>query len=260
MQKIALCVGINNYPGSGSDLQGCQNDVYDWAAELAARGFLVKTLLDFQATRANIIANIKYLFSKTVSGDSLIIQFSGHGTRVPDESGDEADGFDEALCPYDLPNLVYDDEIWALCKLKKPGVQLVFISDSCHSGSVVRAISPAAAGRPRFLGFGSILSAFPLFQFREVRPLSEPFSDDGKSPWPMLLKGGCQDVEYSYDAVFNGRPNGAFTRTALDALKLLGPNATYADWHKAIRKKLPSRNYPQAPTLIGSYQSAKIFS
>jgi len=67
-----------------------------------------------------------------------------------------------------------------------------------------------------------------------------------------LLLAGCQDTEYSYDAYFKGRPNGAFTFVALRALATLKPGATYRDWHAAIRKALPSRQYPQAPNLYGS--------
>jgi hypothetical protein len=63
---------------------------------------------------------------------------------------------------------------------------------------------------------------------------------------------GCQDTEYSYDAWFQGRPNGAFTYVALRALKSLPAKATYRDWYKAIRKVLPSRQYPQTPNFYGS--------
>ncbi len=31
MTKRALCVGINDYPGTNSDLSGCVNDAEDWA-------------------------------------------------------------------------------------------------------------------------------------------------------------------------------------------------------------------------------------
>ena len=46
MAKTALCIGINNYPGTHMDLQGCINDAQDWAAELATRGFTVTQLID----------------------------------------------------------------------------------------------------------------------------------------------------------------------------------------------------------------------
>ena len=47
-------------------------------------------------------------------------------------------------------------------------------------------------------------------------------------------------------------PNGAFTFVALRALKSLPAAATYSDWYKAIRKLLPSQQYPQTPNLYGS--------
>ena len=53
----------------------------------------------------------------------------------PDENGDETDGLDEALCPYDLQTkgeALTDDEIHALFAARKAGVKLVLISDSRH--------------------------------------------------------------------------------------------------------------------------------
>ncbi len=46
MAKLAVCVGINNYPGNGNDLFGCINDAEDWSVELTKRGFEVAKLLD----------------------------------------------------------------------------------------------------------------------------------------------------------------------------------------------------------------------
>jgi hypothetical protein len=34
MSHRALCVGINDYPGSNMDLAGCVNDARDWQALL----------------------------------------------------------------------------------------------------------------------------------------------------------------------------------------------------------------------------------
>ena len=41
MTKRALCIGINDYPGTGSDLAGCVNDANDWGDALQGRGFEV---------------------------------------------------------------------------------------------------------------------------------------------------------------------------------------------------------------------------
>jgi hypothetical protein len=63
---------------------------------------------------------------------------------------------------------------------------------------------------------------------------------------------GCRDFEFSYDATFDGRPNGAFTYLALAALRELPPTATYREWTTAIARALPSQDYPQTPCLQGS--------
>ena len=50
MAKYALCIGINDYPGTENDLSGCVNDANDWATALSKRGFATTKMLDKQAT------------------------------------------------------------------------------------------------------------------------------------------------------------------------------------------------------------------
>jgi hypothetical protein len=50
MEKRALCIGINNYPGTQNDLSGCVNDANDWAAVLGKHGFTVQKILNKKAT------------------------------------------------------------------------------------------------------------------------------------------------------------------------------------------------------------------
>lgn len=257
--KYALCIGINDYPGTGSDLAGCVNDANDWAAILTAAGFTVKKLLDKQATKANMLAEMGLIISRAIKGDSIIFQYSGHGTFIPDVDGDEADQTDESLCPYDLKTkgVITDDQLFQLFNKKATGVKLVMISDSCHSGTVTRfaPITITAGGRRvektkvKFLPPASFLSPKEYAKFgisRAIRKSSPPGRYGG------LLISGCQDVEYSYDAYFQGRPNGAFTFAALAAYKKLKAGATYKDWFTAIRKSLPTAQYPQSPNLFGS--------
>lgn len=261
MNKTALCIGINDYPGTGSDLAGCVNDAHDWAAALRARGFKVTTLLNRKATGKNIRAGIRALLAASVSGDLAVVQYSGHGSFVPDSNGDEPDGTDECICPYDVNSKgeITDDELYELYSARRHGVRLLVLSDSCHSGSVARfapiRTPPAVKGRGaprrtvRFLPPGAFLSKRRTNELgvrRRVRRSSAPGRHAG------LLISGCQDVEYSFDAYFQGRPNGAFTFVALKALETLGPRATYRDWYKAIRRLLPSQQYPQTPNLYGT--------
>jgi metacaspase-1 len=100
--KLALCIGINDYPGTGSDLHGCVNDANDWAAELSKRDFDVRIMLDAEATGDAMRAGIRERLDAAATGDTVVITYSGHGTWVPDRDGDEPDRRDEALCPYDI--------------------------------------------------------------------------------------------------------------------------------------------------------------
>ncbi len=266
MKKLALCIGINDYPGTGSDLAGCVNDARDWKAALEKHGFKVALLLDRKATGAAIRKGIKTLVAMGERGDCLVVQYSGHGSFVPDLDGDEPDGTDECLCPYDVRTKgpITDDELCDLYGESKPGVKILMISDSCHSGTVSKfapiMTPPTVRGRGapqrkvRFLPPGAFLSkrAQSKLGVQRARRASSP---PGRNA--SLLLAGCQDTEYSYDAYFQGRSNGAFTFVALQALKKLKKNAAYRDWYVAIRKILPSQQYPQTPNLYGTKRQKK---
>ncbi|HWH00190.1 MAG TPA: caspase family protein [Pilimelia sp.] len=249
--KLALAIGINDYPGTGSDLHGCVNDALDWAAELGKRDFDVRLLLDGEATGDAIRAGIRQRLEAAGPGDTVVVTYSGHGTWVPDADGDEPDRRDEALCPHDVNTRgpLLDDELFELFLQRRRGVRLVFVSDSCHSGTVSRYAAPT--GSPdrliKFLAPEVFLSARAAAAARGLPRLPR-----GRPRHAALLLSGCQDIEYSYDAVFDGRPNGAFTYVALAALRRLPGGTTYRDWMRAICAALPSRDYPQQPGLQGT--------
>lgn len=249
-QKLGLCIGINNYPGTQNDLSGCVNDANDWTKELQKRGFTVETLLDKQATKTNITNGMMGLLEKAKGDDVVVITYSGHGTWQPDTDGDEPDGRDEALCPYDMAGgPLLDDELYDIFATRARGTRLVFLSDSCHSGSVAKLYpEPGFERKVRFMSPAYYQpSADKLSRLKAV----EKAPSRGRSRSSALLISGCADVEYSYDASFGGRPNGAFTRVALDVLDATNP-ATYRDWYAAIKKRLPSNAYPQTPKLMAS--------
>ncbi len=164
---------------------------------------------------------------------------------------------------------ISDDELNDLFTSKKNGVKMVFFSDSCHSGTVTRfapiTTPPTITGKNapvrkvKFLPPANFLSPRDLNKLGTIRTFRRS-SPPGR--YGSLLMSGCQDTEYSYDAFFQNRPNGAFTFVALQTLKNLKASATYLEWYKAIRKALPSQQYPQSPNLYGSatMKRWKIFS
>ena len=259
MANRALCVGINDYPGSDMDLAGCVNDARDWQTLLERRGHHVDHLHDSEATRARIVEALKAVIGQAGEDDSVVFTFSGHGSWLPDDDRDEPDARDEMMCPHDVMKEQYllDDDLYEIFCTKRAGARLYVIADSCHSGSVVRyAAAPAepdgAPLKARFL---------PPYVFaRGDRVLERAIDRAANTPAPMklrypaLLFSGCQDTEFSYDATFNGRSNGAFTRTAIDALQdasIVSPRALY----DAIRERLPSQALPQTPQLFGSREA-----
>lgn len=264
--KTALCIGINDYPGTQNDLNGCVNDANDWAAEFKARGFTVTMLLDDKATKANIIKEMKKILSGTKENDSVVFQYSGHGSYVPDESGDETDGKDECICPYDIAtadgrnNFIIDDELYEIYSSRHPKSRLVIISDSCHSGTVSRAApilsTTQQPRKKRFLAPQAFLSKDQMAKFGNAVSFQKS-SPPGR--YAGLLMAGCQDFQSSYDAYFQNRPNGAFTFSALKALKKLGKKSsvTYKDWFKEISKLIPSQDYDQIPRLYGALSMKK---
>lgn len=253
MSKKALCIGINDYPGTQNDLSGCVNDAGDWAAELGGRGFETRKMIDAEATHAAMTAAIGSLIKNAARGDTLVITYSGHGTWVPDSSGDEPDGRDEGLCPYDIGSKgpLLDDEVRQLFAARTAGVRILLISDSCHSGSVTRGkeddLDPGQA-RARFMPLEAWMPADEL-PSAGARP---PHLVGGlRRSGGDLLLAGCLDTQYSWDTSFKGRPNGAFTYYALKVLRENKP-VSYEAWFKGIRTYLPSTRLPQDPQILGS--------
>jgi metacaspase-1 len=237
----ALCIGINAYAAPNT-LAGCVNDSQDWAKGIAARGkklgakFLQAFLLNFAALKLAVLASIKKQVAATKSGHWLVVVNSGHGTRIVDKNGDEADGYDECLCPIDCDEgqLITDDELYDIFSSKNDGAHIIFITDSCHSGTITRDLDDK--GKPRFYPSG----VSPTAKKREKGRVA-----------PVITLSACRADEYSYDAVIDGRPCGAFSHYALGALADMPIDATYRDWHAEICRRVAASGYDMTPQLEG---------
>ncbi|MEZ6006698.1 MAG: caspase family protein [Planctomycetota bacterium] len=186
-RTFALLVGCTEYPVLKSSwgaayydqkirLRGPAEDVYLLASTL--RDYLgvpdanMRLLVGWgddestRPTRANVLAALDGLANKVESGDRVIFQFAGHGTRQPDREGDESDGLDEVLLTADaagiigrsggLPGAITDDEMHAkLRALVDAGATVLAFFDCCHSGTLsrdptirTREIEPEKLGLP----------------------------------------------------------------------------------------------------------------
>lgn len=156
--KRALLVGISDYgnamedPNKWANISGA-NDIKLLSPLFSEHGYTVTSLVDAQATHAEITKALEKLAKDSKKGDMVYIHFSMHGQPFEDLNGDEEDGWDEALIPvdaemlyaegvYEGKNHLLDDELEGYFnqirnKLGSNG-QLVVVLDACHSGTGVR--------------------------------------------------------------------------------------------------------------------------
>ncbi|KAG7370731.1 caspase domain containing protein [Nitzschia inconspicua] len=145
--RRAVLVGIN-YRGQKGELRGCHNDVFNMYNYLQDyHGFQdadITVLVDDgdhgQPTKANILAAYHNVVRQSRAGDAIFLHFSGHGTKVRDQNGDEDDGYDEAMVPLDFKQsgLILDDDLYDIFVKGLPaGVHVVAVCDCCHSGTIM---------------------------------------------------------------------------------------------------------------------------
>ena len=257
-RRKALCVGINDYPFDGNDLNGCVNDAEAWA-RLLIDGFGfpkedVTVMLDREATKKKMLAALKALLADARPGDALVFTNSSHGSYVAERGGDE-ESYDEILCPYDIKdNHIVDDELRELFTELPSGSRLTVVLDNCFSGTATRAavseilpgLRPPDDRRVRFLN--------PAL--RGLRVLQNPWRAKPKrmsvpqSKMKEILLTGCTDKEYSYDAKIAGKYHGAMTYYALDVIRKAKNRLTYAQLHERLLKAITA--YPQHPHLEGA--------
>ncbi|MET0781838.1 MAG: caspase family protein [Microbacterium sp.] len=170
--KMALCIGIDDYKRAGDRLKGCVRDAELWGDVLGAAGFGVTLLTNRDATRNGILGSIFRMINNSTTGDTLVVQYSGHGTFAPDLNGDEDDRQDEAICPVDFRDgqLILDDDLGGLWNLIPEGVSLTIFFDSCHSGGANRGVGPEGESIPR----GVELTTEDVNKFRIARGAAAP--------------------------------------------------------------------------------------
>jgi hypothetical protein len=267
MTKRALLIGINKYQIAGADLRGCVNDVQDLSAALTEfHGFKkrdITTLLDGAATKKAMETGIRSLLRNAKKGDVVVLHYSGHGSNVPDDGSDEADGRDETLCPTDLDwdDPLRDDWLRTEFDRLKEGVSFTVIMDCCHSGTNTRAILPPDAPiKERYLpspwGLKATESRRSLprkvsSELRRSPRAARKARDIVSADLAEVLITGCRDTQTSADAFINGRYNGALTFSLVDAIRKSSGRLTYNELHDRAASTLKARDFEQVPQLEG---------
>lgn len=226
--KKALLIGIN-YRGSSHALHGCINDANNVRNMLLGKGYKLEDIFMLtddtptKPTRENILSALNALIAS--GAKTLFFHYSGHGTQLPDQNGDERDGKDEAICPIDML-MIRDDDIRAILVKAKPEQNIFCVIDACHSGTAAD------------LGYNIVR-----------RKGSLTFARDNKypdTPANIVMVSGCMDSQYSADAFINRQSQGALTYAFLFSIQygqVQRLNELYNSIHKII-KRGRYRQYP----------------
>ncbi|XP_074582775.1 metacaspase-1-like isoform X2 [Curcuma longa] len=225
-KKRALLVGIS-YAGQRWELKGTVNDVscvrYLLTEKFGYPAACVVVLTDEESdpkripTKENLRAAMRWLVQGCEAGDSLVFHFSGHGVQKLDPSGDEVDGFDEALCPVDFKSkgTIVDDEVnETLVRPLPRGAKLHALVDACHSGTILDL--------PYLCRFSRVGS----WQWENHTAPSGAYK--GTSGGLAILISGCDDHQTSADtSAFAGSTStGAMTYSFIQAIES-EPSPTY---------------------------------
>jgi hypothetical protein len=255
---ISLHVGLNrvdpaHYQGWDGELTACEFDANDMRAIAEGQGFEARSLLTKEATSDAVLAAIERAAGELDQGDLFLCTYSGHGGQVPDRNGeDEEDRSDETWVAYDRQ--IVDDELYALWSRFAPGVRIFVLSDSCHSGTVVRDIEAkvpgpvstrqkAAAESPRYRALPrDVMIATYRANARLYDAIQErlPGAERADPAATVLLISGCRDDQLSLD----GFSNGLFTEN-LRAVWADGAwVGGHAEFREAIRARMPAKQQP----------------
>ena len=272
MGTKALLVGINTYPDA--PLRGCINDIENMRALLQHRHTLTDEQMhivrDREATKDRIVQEIQWLAAPDAGETNPVrlFHYSGHGTYVVDQNGDEPDGRDEAIVPYDFRQngVLTDDVLHQLYNRFGRATHLLLTMDCCHSGTITRNIARDVVYRY----LPNTLEEEQAFREAAMRALrGQPIAGDefdrrvealmnaydkkhfgvDKLRGNVVLIAACRADQTAADAQIGGSFNGAFTYFLADVLHKAGGEISYDDLIGEVGKQLYAKEFAQIPQL-----------
>ena len=226
--KSAILIGLN-YPNSHYTLKGCINDVKNGKKFLTKKGYQCKLLEDKDISdEYNVLEALNEL--KDSVDKVVFFHYSGHGTQVRDNDGDEADGKDEAVYSKD-GKIITDDEINEVLNEFPENKTLFLIFDCCHSGTIAD------------LPYIATEHTFKLeFVKKHVKA-------------KVICISGCQDPQTSADVTDKGVSYGALSATLYDILRKSDRKKKEITWRELyiqLVSEMKKKKYSQFPQLTAS--------
>lgn len=246
----SIHIGLNfvdpkHYSGWDGQLSACLNDARELAFIANSMNYeSVELITNENATREVIIERITKESQILQKGDTLLITYAGHGGQIPDLDGDEEDGKDETWCLFN--GQLIDDELHKLWTLFEDGVRIWIITDSCHSGTLIRGnynevqlLSQSKRAMPRAV----CLSTYKENEafYNTVLNLVSGTENASDIKATVRLFAACMDNQYASD----GDSNGLFTGTILQVWDKGNFAGNYRKFYKSILELMPPNESPQ---------------
>lgn len=262
MEKFVLQVGINDYINVPT-LKGCVRDVENMRKVLTERFAVppsnILALIDRQATHEAIVSAFRsQLIENARKHPSALVvfQYSGHGSRVPDQNGDKADHMDTTLVPVDSRDVsgkhfdIVDDEIRDLFnELTRYTSNVLFILDCCHSGNPTRAGEQAREiptdTRPQppekalaLAGSSSVIRSQDLIG---MLPRNKRY----------ISIAASMPYELAFEIDIEGNSEGALTHFLIERFKQATPETTYRELMDRVANDVTAQYPAQHPQCEG---------
>ena len=203
------------------------------------------------------MASIHPLINSTKPNDIAVFYYSGHGTQEIDISGDETDGIDEVLVPYDVglsdPKYITDDTLsFLIKKVSERGQHVVAIIDASYSvGIVTRGAGPPTRS----------WRSLPNKTLPSARISGEPrdFLLSGEN-YVVFLAASENTSAYDHSPSEEGGTYGAFTYFLAQILSHAKHPLSYREVSYLISANLRANYYLQEPLLEGSAIDNYVFT
>lgn len=270
----ALVAAIDHYPNPSNNLPSCLADAR--AMERMLRSVYkftdIRTLLDGDASLANVEAGLDWLFARAAPDDRLVFFFSGHGFQVR-----RGENLDEVLCLHD--KFLFDDALSQRTQSLPPGI-FSLVSDSCHSGGLykimvdtdsahsvqvaqtkVMRIPPAEEADKVFVSSADVRSLrYRPFGFRVATlaaaakrfnmALPKGFDEGGDLAMNGLLLSACLENETASASTPKTNGMSAFTFALTQQIEVLGPDVSNAKLVEGVTKALQALGFRQTPVMM----------
>jgi hypothetical protein len=219
------------------------NDIPLIQSALEVQGFTdFRILKNEQATRNNILKELRKLEDDTQPGDIIVIHFSSHGQGIPDDNGDEPDGIDESICCYGAESYLTDTykgeehlrddqlgEYLDRIRLKagKTGQVLVLL-DACYSGSGTRGDDKISRGISHLLtkeGVTPSETKIDGVAFKETET-----TDKSNESAPLIVFSGSRADEKNFEYNSSGSLSYSFNKALTNNIgRKISYRALFAD-------------------------------